>query len=112
METTNQAQQSKILAGINTLSGDVLGYREKCENIRRLLDEGSYKLEAALNVINGLKTQEKNIASAASDAAVIKQINAEQVDGILEMLKTPAFQSIARQVMLKWVNQEQQHPDK
>jgi len=106
MEQQKVTGQARILEGINTLSSDILSFREKCQNLRQLLDEGTYKIDAALNIIDGLKTQEKNILNSAGDPVAIKQMSAEQVEGILEMLKSPAFQNIARQVMLKWLNQD------
>lgn len=105
MENQRQTGDSKLLNGINTLSNDVLSFKAKCENLRRLMDEGSYKLDAALNIINNLKVQEKNIISAAGDPVAVKQMSEEQIDGLLEMLKTPAFQSIAKQAMVKLLNQ-------
>ena len=105
MEEQKQSGNSKILDSINTVSNDVLSFREKCLNLRHLMDEGSYKLDATLNIINNLKNQEKNIVSSVGDPVAIKQMSEEQIDGLLEMLKTPAFQSIAKQAMVKWLNQ-------
>jgi organic radical activating enzyme len=68
-----------------------------------MIDEGTYKLDAILNIVNNLKTREQNIIATGASPAVIQQLNAEQVDSLLEMLKSPAFQNIARQVLLKWV---------
>ncbi len=100
------AGENMVLAAVNNLSTEVLNIREKCLSIRHLLDEATYKMEASLNVINGLKKQEENILKSAGNPVAVKQLTEEQIDGFLEMLKTPAFQNLVKQVLTKWVVQE------
>lgn len=104
MENQDQAVKSAILSNINSISSNLHVLREKCLSMRKLMDEGTYKLDSAVKIINNLKVQESNIMSAAGDPAAVKQLSEEQIDDLLEMLKTPAFQSLARQVLYKWVN--------
>lgn len=97
-----RTSDSKVLESITTMSGEVVRAREMCERLRKLLDEGAYKLDAVLNIIHGMKSREQNIVNAGGDLAVMQQMNEEQIDSLLEMLKSPAFQSLARQMLVKW----------
>jgi len=72
------------------------------------MDEGTYKLDAVLNVINGLKTKEQDMKNSGQEGPIIQQMNEEQINSFLEMLKTPAFQSLARQMLTKWVSNQTQ----
>lgn len=92
-----------VLENINAMSAEVDKLKSRCEQFRGLLDEGTYKMDAALNVVNGLKTREQAILTSGEDSAAVQQINAEQIDSFLELLKSPAFQSIARQFLSKYV---------
>ena len=72
---------------------------EECKKEQYGYYEVSRPENELVNIINNLKNQEKNIVSSVGDPVVIKQMSEEQIDGLLEMLKTPAFQSIAKQAM-------------
>lgn len=100
----NTNHNTQILDNIVSLSANVSFFKDKCSYIRSLLDEGTYKIDAVLNIINGLKVKEQNIVASGGDQAVLQQMSAEQIDSLLEMLRTPAFQSLARQLLTKWVN--------
>jgi|GEM_PF-1189422 len=108
--TTNQTKVNSdinVLEQLTVMSADVNRLKEKCAGLRRLLDEGTYKIDSLLNVVNNLKTKEQNIAAAGGDQAVLQQMNEEQINGFLEMLKSPAFQNLARQMLIKWANVSQ-----
>jgi organic radical activating enzyme len=94
---------SKVMEEVSTLTNQLYQAKGFCSYLSNMIDEGTYKLDAILNIVNNLKTREQNIIATGASPAVIQQLNAEQVDSLLEMLKSPAFQNIARQVLLKWV---------
>lgn len=94
---------SSVLENIDHMSAEISNLKMRCEQFRSLLDEGTYKMNAALNVVNGLKTREQNILVSGEDPATVQQINEEQIDSFLELLKSPAFQSIARQFLAKYM---------
>ncbi|PKM86200.1 MAG: hypothetical protein CVU87_12890 [Firmicutes bacterium HGW-Firmicutes-12] len=94
--------ESKVLDSINVMSTKASEIRDKCNTFRSLLDEGSYKIDAILNVVDKLKTKEQTILEAGGDQAAIQQITEEQIDSFLEMLKTPTFQNLIKQMLHKW----------
>jgi precorrin-6B methylase 2 len=99
---TFNTSESKVLDSINVMSTKASEVREKCNTFRSLLDEGSYKIDAILNIVDKLKTQEMDIVQAGGDATVKQQITEEQIDSFLEMLKTPTFQHLIKQMLHKW----------
>ena len=103
METGNQ-----LLENMTTMSEQINQLRERCVGWRKLMDEGTYKLDAVLNVVNGLKTKEQEIKTSQKEEPVLKQMSEEQINSFLEMLKAPAFQSLARQMLTKWVGNQNQ----
>lgn len=90
-----------VLDQINGMSADVSLLREKCVKFRNLLDEGTYKIDSLTKIVSNLKAAEVNNSAAGGDQAVLQQMNEEQINSFLEMLKTPAFQNLARQLLLK-----------
>lgn len=100
----NNSNSTVILENINTMSNEMENMKKTCEKLRKYLDEGAYKIDSVLNVINNVKNKEQNIMAAGVGTDEMKQMNEEQVDNLLEMLKTPAFQSVAKQLLTKWVN--------
>lgn len=106
MESVKEAGESKMMAGIDSLNSEIVSLREKCLKVRHLMDEGTHKLNSSLNVLNKLKSQEQNIINSADNPVAVKQMSEEQIDGLLEMLKTPAFQNLLKQMMLKYLTQD------
>lgn len=102
MQREGNAQLLEELVGI---SGEVETIKERCYKVRKLMDEGTYKLNAILNIVENMKSREQTIMASSEDQAVLQQITEEQVDSLLEMLKSPAFQSLARQLLTKWIVQ-------
>lgn len=102
MQESSRQNNNHILEGVSVMSNDIGKMKETCGKIRHLLDEGTYKIDAMLNILNNLKAKEESIVASGGDQAVVQQLNEEQVDSILEMLKTPAFQNLARQLLKKW----------
>lgn len=96
---------ASVLEELANISGEVDSMKGRCMKARRLMDEGTYKLEAVLNIVTNLKSREHDIMAASEDQALLQQITEEQVDSLLEMLKSPAFQSLAKQFLSKWINQ-------
>jgi len=90
------------------MSDDINKIRERFISWRKMMDEGTYKLDAALNVVNGLKKREQDIKTSEKEGPVLQQMNEEQINSFLEMLKTPAFQNLARQMLSKWVSSPNQ----
>lgn len=101
MEKNNGAS---VLEEIVNISGEVNSMKSRCQKVRTLLDEGTYKLEAVLNIVNNMKSREESIMTASESQESVQQITEEQVESMLEMLKSPAFQSLAKQVITGWVN--------
>jgi len=97
-------QEFSILEDLESLSKEIEFVHKGCNNLRGLLDEGTYKLDAILNIINSVKTKEQEIITSRGDPAVLQQMNEEQIDNLLEMLKTPSFQKLARQLLSQWIN--------
>lgn len=93
-----------FLDNLESMSQEINNVRGMCGRLRTLLDEGTYKLDAVLKIINGVKTKEQEIIATGGDPTVLQQMNEEQIDNLLEMLKTPAFQRIARQLLTQWIN--------
>ena len=93
---------NQVCDEIAAMNEEMNRFKERCVGWRKMLDEGSYKLDAVVNIVNGLKTKEQEIKTSSKKGPVIQQISEEQINGFLEMLKTPAFQSLARQMLTKW----------
>lgn len=91
---------------IDLMSSEVNNLKEKCTYFRTLLDEGSYKLDSVLKIIDNIRTKEVEIQNAGGDEAVVQQMNQEQIDDFLEMLKSPAFQKVARQLLARIISPE------
>lgn len=91
---------------IELMSSEVNNLKEKCTYFRTLLDEGSYKLDSVLKIIDNIRAKEVEIQDAGGNEAVVQQMNQEQVDNFLEMLKSPAFQNVARQLLVKIISPE------
>lgn len=98
-----KTSETKVLDSINTMSSKANKAKEDITRIHSFLNESSYKIDAILNIINNLKTKEQNIAVSGGDPNVIQQISEEQIDSFLEMLKTPTFQNLIKQVLQKYV---------
>ncbi len=96
------ANMTGTLDQITMMTDQINQVKGKCENYRQLMDEGTYKLNAVLNIVDSLKVREQNIMTTGMDPSVIQQMNEEQIDSLLELLKSPAFQSLARQILIKW----------
>lgn len=96
--------KASVMEEIASISGQVNSMKTKCQKLRSLLDEGTYKLEAVLNIVDNMKNREHTIMTASDNQEAASQITEEQVDSMLEMLKSPAFQSLAKQVITGWVN--------
>ena len=93
-----------LLENINVMSNEINNIKNTCSYFRTLLDEGTYKLDSALNIISNIKTKEAEIVNSGGDEVVLQQMSEEQIDNLLEMLKSPAFQKIARQLLVKWID--------
>jgi len=93
-----------IVEDLESLSQEIEFVHNSCNYLRRLLDEGTYKLDSILNLINSVKTKEQEIMTSGGDPAIFQQMNEGQIDNILEMLKTPSFQKLARQLLKQWTN--------
>jgi seryl-tRNA synthetase len=89
---------------IDLMSAEVNRLKEKCTYFRTLLDEGAYKLDSVIKIIDNVRAQEVEIRNAGADEAVLQHMDQEQIDQFLEMLKSPAFQNIARQLLVKLVS--------
>ncbi|MDD4047485.1 MAG: hypothetical protein PHI90_01420 [Clostridia bacterium] len=94
-----------ILESVNNMSNEIKNTKEMCIYLRNLLENGTYKLDALLNIIGGIKSKEQEILASGGDQSFVEQINEEQIDSFLEMLKSPAFQKIARQMLTKFIMQ-------
>jgi organic radical activating enzyme len=97
-------QEFSILEDLESLSKEIEFVHNSCNYLRRLLDEGTYKLDSILNIVNSVKTKEQEILTSGGDPVVLQQMNQEQIDNLLEMLKTPSFQKLARQLLSQWIN--------
>jgi organic radical activating enzyme len=97
-------QEFSILEDLEMLSKEIQFVYNSCNHLRRLLDEGTYKLDSILNIVNSVKTKEQEILTSGGDPVVLQQMNEEQIDNLLEMLKTPSFQKLARKLLTQWVN--------
>lgn len=95
---------ASLLENLNGMSHEMLDIKQKCEKWRKYLDEGAYKLDAVLNIIDGMKNREQSFMAAGAGPEAMHHMNEEQVDNILEMMKSPAFQSVAKQILTKWAN--------
>lgn len=91
---------------IDLMSSEVNSLKEKCIFLRTLLDEGSYKLDSVLKIIGNVREKEVEIQNSGGDEAFVQRMSQEQVDDFLEMLKSPAFQKVARQLLVKFINPE------
>jgi hypothetical protein len=101
----NMARQgASILEDVNTMAYNIDNMKEMCGKIRRFLDEGTYKIDSLLNIISGVKAREHEIMAAGGDQTFLHQMNEQQIDSFLEMLKSPPFQKIARQMIVKFIN--------
>lgn len=89
---------------IDLMSAEVNRLKEKCTYFRTLLDEGAYKLDSVIKIIDNVRAQEVEIRNVGADEAVLQHMDQEQIDQFLEMLKSPAFQNIARQLLVKLVS--------
>lgn len=89
---------------IDLMSAEVNKLKERCTYYRTLLDEGAYKLDAVLKIIRNVRAKEVEIKNAGGDEAVLQQMDEEQIDHFLEMLKSPAFQNVARQLLVRFVS--------
>lgn len=98
------ANMTGTLDQITMMTDQINQVKGKCENYRQLMDEGTYKLNAVLNIVDSLKVREQNIMTTGMNPSVIQQMNEEQIDSLLELLKSPAFQSLARQILIKWID--------
>lgn len=98
-----QTSESRVLENITGLSNGADKLKQQCASIHSLLNEGTYKIEAVLNIIDNLKTKEKTLLNSEGDETVVQQITEEQIDSFLEILRTPAFQSLIKQFLTKWV---------
>jgi len=99
-----EQEVASILENLDSISNEIKHVHHTCSNLRKILDEGTYKLDSIIKIINNVKTKEEEIKTSGGDPAVLQQINEEQIDNLLEMLKTPAFQKIARQLLSQYVN--------
>jgi len=97
-------QEGQLLENIAAISGQVSGLKEKCSTLGSLLEDGTRKIDAVLNIVSGLKAQERAILSAGGEQAAAQQMSKEQIDSILEILKSPAFHSLLRQLLMKWAS--------
>ncbi len=103
--TAGAGSNDNTVAALQTMGEDIGRLRENCGRVRKLMDEGTYKIDSILKVLGNLKTMEKNIAESGDGQVVLQQLSEEQIDSLLEMLKTPAFQNIARQALMRIVSQ-------
>ena len=97
-------QGTVVLENLESMSNEIGHFKSTCSYFRTLLDEGSYKLDSALKVIDNIKIKEQEIMVSGGEPAVLQQLNEEQIDNLLEMLKSPAFQKLIRQLLLRWLN--------
>ncbi|MGI6588651.1 MAG: hypothetical protein ACOX2N_07790 [Peptococcia bacterium] len=100
-------QGTFILENLELISQEINNVHSMCARLRILLDEGTSKLDSVLNIVKGVKTKEEEIMTAGGEQAVLQQLNEEQIDNLLEMLKTPTFQKLARQLLTRWINSEE-----
>lgn len=91
---------------LEVISKEIEYVYDTCGRLRRLLDEGTYKLDSILTIINNVKTKEQEIVASGGDPVILQQMNEEQIDNLLEMFKTPTFQKLARQLLTQWINSE------
>lgn len=89
---------------LDLMSNEVKVLKERCMYFRTLLDKGSSKLDAVLKIIRNIHARELEIKEMDGDAAVLQQMNEQQINDFLEMLKSPSFQNVARQFLLRFVN--------
>jgi len=89
---------------LDLMSAEVNRLKERCTYFRTLLDEGAYKLDAVLKIIRNIREREIEIKNAGGDEAALQQMDQEQIEQFLEMLKSPAFQNVARQLLVRIVN--------
>ena len=88
---------------IDLMSAEVNRLKEKCTYFRTLLDEGAYKLDSVIKIIDNVRAQEVEIRNAGADEAVLQHMDQEQIDQFLEMLKALLFR-IAPSVVVKLVS--------
>lgn len=100
----SREQGAVVLENLAGMSNEVDNLKNTCSYFRTLLDEGTYKLNSALKVIDNIKIREQGIMVSGGESAVLQQMNEEQIDNLLELLKSPAFQQLARQLLLRWLH--------
>ena len=57
-------QEFSILEDLEMLSKEIQFVYNSCNHLRRLLDEGTYKLDSILNIVNSVKTKEQEILTS------------------------------------------------
>lgn len=110
MDTKNSGEKKPnlhIMEQLNGLNNNLYNIRNKCEELRYKLDSAYNKLDSVSNLIQGMRNKEQEIVTAGGEEAVVNKMNEEQIDSILEMMKTPAFHNIARQVLLNLASKEE-----
>ena len=89
-----------VINSLSTAEAGLSNIRDKVDTAKVFIDDIIYKFESILQIIEVVRSNEERRAAGAQITMAAQKTNKDSIDEILELLQTPAMQSIIRQVLV------------
>ncbi len=105
-DNNNEKQKSTgnlselVINRLSTAEAGLVNIRGQVDTAKVFFDDIIYKFESILQIMEIVRGNEERRAAGAQISTVSPKTNKDNIDEILELLQTPAMQSILRQFLL------------
>lgn len=92
----------QLVSQLTVVENNVVKVRGHVDTARSLFDEVLYKIESFIQIMEIVSNnEERRINGKQAQLSSVQKESKDTVDEIIELLQTPAFQSVLRQVLVK-----------
>lgn len=90
----------RLISNLNTAETGLNSFRVQVDAAKELLDDIIFKLDSFMQILEIIRSNEDRRLSGPRVQAAYQKTAKDAVDELLELLQTPAMQSVLRQLLL------------
>lgn len=99
-EESAKTASEKLVGKLEVFETGLINTREHLNQAKLFFDDVIYKMESFQQIMDILKANEERKTAGISAQAVSSKTTRDSIDDFLELLQTPAFQNVLRQLLL------------
>lgn len=94
------SESEKLIAGLENYENGLIKISQQLDQGKLFLDQVLFYLDSFSKILDVIKETEQRKLVAPRSSVIVEKENKDTVDQILELLQTPVFQNILRQMII------------